>query len=262
METTSRMPAAFVGHGAPTVALDPDKGAAWRAWGEALPRPRGVLAVSAHWYEPRLATGTERTAPLIYDFSGFPDALYRVQYAAPGAPELAVRVHELLRARGVARVEQRGLDHGVWTPLVHMFPDADVPVLQISIPSNASWSELLDLGRALAPLRDEGVLVLGSGNATHNLRRMRPDGTAPEAFASELDAWLAETLPRHDVDGLLEAQTRAPAFRENHPTEEHFVPLLVALGAGGFGDDRDARVTFPVTGFEYGNLSRRAVQIG
>ena len=261
--STSRMPAAFVGHGAPTVALDPDKGAAWRAWGAALPRPSGVLAVSAHWYEPRLVTGTERTVPLIYDFSGFPDALYRVEYAAPGAPTLASRVHELLGSRGVARAEQRGLDHGVWTPLVHMFPDADVPVLQLSIPSNASFADLVALGRSLAPLRDEGVLVLGSGNATHNLRRMRPDGTAPEAFASELDAWLAETLSSRDVDAMIDARTRAPAFRENHPTEEHFVPLLVALGAGGFGEDGEAaRVTFPVTGFEYGNLSRRAVQLG
>lgn len=258
---TARMPVGFVGHGAPLVALDPDKGAAFAAWGAALEKPRAVLAISAHWYAREVALGTETTRPLMYDFGGFPDALYHVAYPAPGAPDVATRVAALLGdAHGLVRHPDRALDHGVWTPLVHMWRAADVPVLQLSLPRHYDASQLYALGAALAPLRDEGVFIMASGNLTHNLRRILPDGAEPEAFARDFDAWIRDVLVSNDHAALLAYRERAPDFAASHPTEEHFVPLLVAAGAAGFGDE-GVRVRFPVEGFEYGNLSRRAVEL-
>jgi 4,5-DOPA dioxygenase extradiol len=251
------MPVLFVGHGAPLLAVDADKGAPLRAWGASLPRPAAILALSAHWLSREIHTGAVATRPLIYDFSGFPDALYRLRYASPGAPALADRVSALLGAEGleVAPSPERGLDHGVWVPLLHLFPEAEVPVLQLSIPAPASPAALFALGRALAPLRDEGVLIMGSGNVTHNLGRLGPDG-APPAWALDFDAWVARTLDTWDVDALLDYPRSAPSLRLAHPSEEHFVPLLIAAGAAG---DKP-RVRYPVLGFEYGSLSRRSVQ--
>lgn len=258
-----RMPAVFFGHGAPTRVLDAQAGHDFIQWGKVLPRPRAVLVVSAHWESGAVQIGTTTTRELIYDFYGFPDEMYRVRYDAPVAADLAPRVQALLRAMpqvgpsGVTRADSRGWDHGVWTALMPLFPQADVPVLQISLPS---WSAdaLLRLGRELAPLRDEGVLILASGNATHNLGRVDFQGrTPPPSWAVEFDTWLAETSARRDWDTLADAPNKAPAFRTNHPSVEHWTPILVAAGAGG-----DAPVTFPVTGWEFGSLSRRSLQLG
>lgn len=247
-------PTGFVSHGAPTLALDAAKGAPLRAWGEALGRPSAVLCVSAHWETDRPTLGATETLPLIYDFGGFDRALYEVSYPAPGAPELAERVAELV---DVDRAPRRGWDHGVWTPLVWMWPGADVPVLQLSLP-RASPAELVALGAALRPLRADGVFILGSGSMTHNLGRMSRDGFPPAQWAEAFDAWIAEVLgDRRDAE-LLDYERTAPRFRTAHPTDEHWTPLLVALGAA----DPDAPATFPVTGWEYGNLSRRCVQLG
>jgi 4,5-DOPA dioxygenase extradiol len=191
----------------------------------------------------------------VYDFSGFPDELYRVRYPAPPAPEVALRVESL--AGPVARSD-RGLDHGVWTPLVHLFPRADVPVLQLSMPRSATSSWLFDLGRRLAPLRDEDVLLLASGNLVHNLSRASWGEPAPTPpWAEAFDSWIRGVLERRDLDALLDYERRSPDVEEAHPTREHFRPLLVAAGAGA-----EDGVTFPVTGWEMGSISRRSAQFG
>ncbi|MCB9727682.1 MAG: dioxygenase [Deltaproteobacteria bacterium] len=254
----SRTPAIFVGHGAPTIALDADKGAPLARLAGSFDRPDAILVVSAHWTAPRATLGAVETLPLIYDFQGFPEALSRVRWPAPGAPELAGRVRELLGG-DADEASGRGLDHGVWTPLVWMYPNADVPVLQLAMPAGASYAELYALGQRLAPLRDERVLIVGSGNLTHNLRRVDfSEREPPPAWAADFDAWAADVLTRWDVEALLDAPARAPEFRTNHPTDEHLRPLLVVAGAAGHGRPE---VSFPVTGFEFGSLSRRAVRL-
>ena len=255
--TTATLPTLFIGHGAPTLALDAHKGADFRRWGEALGRPRALLVVSAHWERAPVSIGTVDKRALMYDFGGFPRPLYEVQYDAPGAPDLADRVAALIGPE-LRRDPERPLDHGVWVPLVHLYPAADVPVLQLSLPSRWPAERLYQLGRALAPLRREGVLIVGSGNVTHNLRALAPEGSPPAGWAVEHDQWVAEVLSAGDVDALLAYRERAPALRQNHPTEEHLLPLLVAAGAwAGEGGAR-----FPITGWEHGNLSRRSAQLG
>ncbi len=251
-----RAPSSYVGHGSPMTALDREKGAPLVRWGEAVARPDAILVVSAHYERAPVTIGATRTRPLVYDFRGFPRELYQVRYPAPGAPALAKDVAKRLAPLGTVYEDPtRGLDHGAWVPLRWMAPQADVPVLLLSLPSHdpkALWR----IGRALRPLRDEGVWFLGSGNLTHNLRQIDPRPDAPVvAWASEFDAWATEALRRRDVDALLDWERRAPAARTNHPTVEHLVPLLLAVAAS-FDDDV---VRFPVTGFEHGSLSRRSV---
>lgn len=257
--TPTAQPVGFVAHGAPLLALDAEKGAPLGAWGRGMPRPRAILAVSAHWEAAPPALGPTRPVPLIYDFRGFPEALYRVQYAAPVAPELAERVTALLGGPAAVRVmPERGLDHGTWVPLKWMYPEADVPVLQLSLPTEDP-AALIALGRRLAPLRAEGVLVLGSGNITHNLRRVDWQNGPPPDWATDFDSWTADVLTRFDLDALAQYRTRAPGVELALPTHEHFTPLLVAAGAASEGAHG---VGFPVDGFEYGSLSRRSVRLG
>jgi 4,5-DOPA dioxygenase extradiol len=251
------MPVLFQAHGAPPL-LDDD---AWigelAAWGKALPRPSAIVVVSAHWEARPLAIGAIRPVPLIYDFYGFPERFYRLQYPAPGAPGVAQRIRELLAAANLAFVDDpdRGLDHGSYIPLMCMYPQADVPVLQISLPSEQP-AELFAVGRALAPLRREGVLLIGSGFLTHNLRALSLRQTP--AWASDFDAWSADVLVRRDVDALLDYRQRAPGVRESLPTHEHFVPVIVAAGAAG-----DSPVQFPIAGFWFGGaMTRRSAQFG
>ena len=255
-----RMPAVFLAHGSPLLLDDARWVGELRAWARALPRPRAVLMISAHWLDRPVTVGATTTAPLVYDFHGFEARHYAVKYPAPGAPDLARRVRELLSAAGpVADDPARGLDHGAYVPLVAMYPDADVPVLQMSIPTMEP-APLVELGRRLAPLRDEGVLVVGSGFLTHNLAAFEPDADArPPAWASEFDAWAGDSLARRDADALVAYRERAPGVRMALPTHEHFVPVLVALGASvGVSED----VGFPVTGFTYGSFTKRSVQFG
>ncbi len=256
---TPRLPVAFVGHGSPMTALDPAKGGEWQRWGQSLGRPTSILVVSAHWEAAPATIGATRSVPLVYDFSGFPRALYAVTYAAPGAPALAQRVRGLLQPLGGAReAPTRGLDHGAWVPLVWMARGADVPVLQLSLPTQ-DGPALVRLGQALAPLRAEGVLILASGNLTHNLRAIDGRAGAPTpSWAHDHDAWLADALARRDVDALADFRRRAPALRQNHPTLEHLTPLLVAVGAASTAWSGSS---FPLTGFEAGSLSRRCVTL-
>ena len=257
------MPVGFVGHGAPTLAFDQDKGADLLGWARTMPRPSAILVISAHWQTAGPALGSTQRRPLIYDFSGFPRRLYEVEYRSPGAPDLAAQVTSLLAGLApVERSEGRGLDHGVWVPLLHLQPKADVPVLQLSLPR---WSpkQLFDLGRRLAPLRSEGVLILGSGNLTHNLR-MLGVGDSPQTptWARDFDAWIAHTLDERKIDQLLSYRSQAPSLSMAHPTEEHFQPLLVAAGAATGMGSAWSPPTYPVTGFEYAHISRRCVRFG
>ena len=252
------MPVLFVSHGAPTVAVDPVWGDQLAQWGRALPRPAAYVVVSAHWRHREAMTGVEERAPLVYDFSGFPAALHAVQYPAPGSAEVAARVRALT---GGGAQPDRGLDHGVWVPLVHLAPAADVPVVQCALPwrDPAQWWEL---GRALAPLRDEGVIVIGSGGIVHNLGRLAWHGTADtEPWAVEFDAWITHALEDGRLDDIRLVHERAPHLREAHPVPDHLAPLVVAVAAGSAGATLPA-VTFPITGFDMGNLGMRSIQIG
>jgi 4,5-DOPA dioxygenase extradiol len=256
----ARMPVVFLAHGSPMLLDDAGWVAELGAWARAMPRPSAILMISAHWVDAPLTLGATDPVPLVYDFYNFPERFYSVTYPAPGAPALARRVQELVGAtRTVATAPKRGLDHGAYVPLLCMYPEADIPVLQMSLPTMEP-APLLELGRALAPLRDEGVLIVGSGFLTHNLRDFRraPMPTPP-AWASEFDAWCADVLARRDVDALLDYDARAPGARHALPTHEHFVPVLAAMGAS---IDLSEPVKFPIAGFTYGSFTRRSVQYG
>ena len=252
-----RMPAIYLSHGAPPLADDAIWPGQLADWAAKLPRPASVLMVSAHWEAAPLALGATSTVPLVYDFWGFPEKYYTVRYPAPGAPELAGDVRKLLRAAGtpVEDIPDRGLDHGAYVPLVEMYPDADVPVLQVSMPT-LDPEGLYQIGRKLAPLRDQGVLIVGSGFFTHNLRAMSLDGQVSPVM-SEFDHWGQEALAHGDLDSLLDFQHKAPAARQAHPRTEHFAPLFVTLGAAD-GDLTAARSV--IDGFWLG-LAKRSIQV-
>ena len=260
--TAPRMPVLFVGHGNPMNAVEDNVWSrGFRDLGQALPRPKAILAVSAHWYvEGTFATANERPET-IHDFGGFPDALYRIEYPAPGDPALAGRVVGLVGQSRAAISTDWGLDHGTWSVLVHLRPAADVPVVQLSIDGRLAPAEHLAIGRALAPLRDEGVLVLASGNLVHNLRHAfgawhRGETRTPE-WAREFDLSVAGALERHDADGLVRALA-TDAGRLAHPTPDHYLPLLYAAGASGNHDP----IRFPIEGFDMASLSMRSVIFG
>jgi 4,5-DOPA dioxygenase extradiol len=257
----ARMPALYLSHGAPPLADDTTWTRELAAWSAELPRPEAVLVVSAHWEEAPLAIGATTTVPLYYDFWGFPQRYYEVTYPAPGAPALAASVRALLRGPGtpVQDVPDRGLDHGAYVPLKEMYPDADVPVLQISMPT-LDPRGLLEVGRKLAPLRDQGVLILGSGFTTHNLREVnmsRPADHTPPAWSVEFDDWTNRAIADGDIDALLDFQHAAPAARLAHPRTEHFAPLFVTLGAA-LESPADAKAV--IKGYWYG-LSKRSFEL-
>ena len=256
-----KTPAIFVAHGAPPLLDDRRWMSELNAWAHALPTPKAVLILSAHWEERPITLGATTTVPLVYDFYGFPKRYYEQRYPAPGAPGLAERIHKTLEpVERVVDEPTRGLDHGAYVPLVAMYPQADVPTLQASLPS-MDPTELFALGRKLAPLRDEGVLIVGSGFRTHNLRAMDfSPGSQTPAWASEFDEWAKGAHERKDVDALLDYRRRAPGARLALPTSEHFVPVLVALGAAA--DEPAAAVQFPIEGFWGGSATRRSVQFG
>ncbi len=254
-----RLPSVFVSHGSPTLALDPGStGPALARLAASLPRPAAVLVASAHWETRQpMVSGVSRPET-IHDFGGFPQPLFEIQYSAPGAPAVAARARELLAASGfdAAPDPERGLDHGAWVPLRFMYPHADVPVAQVSIQPGRDAAHHHRLGAALAPLADEGVLILGSGSATHNLRevqwRARENENVP-AWVQAFRAWLVDALARRDLEALLDYRARAPHAVRNHPTDEHLLPLYVALGAGGREPKVDHvhdDVTFGVLGMD------------
>ncbi|MFJ8542778.1 dioxygenase [Streptomyces sp. NPDC093586] len=258
-DVQERMPALYLSHGAPPLADDPVWPGELAAWAAGLPRPKAILVVSAHWEEAPLALGATRTVPLVHDFWGFPEHYYRVRYEAPGAPALADSVRKLLRAPGtpVQDVPGRGLDHGAYVPLVEMYPDADVPVLQVSMPT-LDPARLMEIGRRLAPLRDEGVLIIGSGFFTHNLAALRQSGVP--AWSAEFDDWGRRALEAGDADALLDFTRKSPAGLLAHPRTEHFAPLFVAMGAADAAGEPDLGRSV-IEGFWMG-LAKRSVQFG
>lgn len=229
-------PALFVSHGPPSLAImDCPVRRFLEAYGRELGRPEAILVVSAHWETPAPRVSTAPAPATIHDFYGFPDALYRITYRAPGAPELAERAAALLEAAGLTAATdgERGLDHGAWTPLMLLYPEADVPATQLSIQTPLGPRHHQRLGEALRPLRDEGVLILGSGNVTHNLAWVQPRAPAAPALdkVGAFADWLATAVAEDRRDALLDYRRRAPFAAENHPSEDHFLPFFAALGA-------------------------------
>lgn len=255
------MPVAFVGHGSPMNAIEDNVWSrAFRDLASRLPRPSAVLAVSAHWYTRGTAVTANERPPTIHDFGGFPEPLYQVQYPAKGDPVLAERVVDLIGSDVASTSLDWGLDHGTWSVLLHVWPTADIPVLQLSIDGRVPASRHVEIGRSLSPLRDEDVLIVGSGNIVHNLGdafgRMRSGDVTTPAWASDFDGAVVRGLEAHDTAALAKL-IESPAGRKAHPTPEHYLPLLYAAGAGG-----DDPVSFPITGFDLGSLSMRAVIFG
>lgn len=257
----SRMPSLFVSHGAPTFAVEPGQaGPLLAQLGRDMRRPEAVLVLSPHWITRGVRVATTSKPETIHDFGGFPEELYRIQYPAPGSTETAMRALELLAADGwdAAPDNERGLDHGAWVPVRHLYPDADVPVFQVSMPHTLDGAGAVKLGRTLAPLADEGVLIVGSGSITHNLREIF--GGTPEAspnYSHEFVTWARNAVKTHNGDALANWQG-APHARRAHPTAEHYLPLPFAFGAS----DPKAPVTVIDGGMTFGVLAMDAYLFG
>jgi 4,5-DOPA dioxygenase extradiol len=230
-----RLPALFVSHGSPMFAVEPGlAGPQLARLGSTLPRPRAVLVLSPHWMTPGVRVTGSSTPETIHDFGGFPPELYQIQYPAPGAPDVADRAVDLLRGQGwdAAVDAQRGLDHGAWVPVRHLYPPADVPVVQVSMPRDLDAAGAVRLGRSLAPLAEEGVLVVGSGSITHNLFEVfRAPGPVESGYAKEFVDWARAAVTRHDEQALVDYLGTAPHAKRAHPTSEHYLPLPFAFGA-------------------------------
>lgn len=253
------LPALYLSHGAPPLFDD----ALWLSqlfqWAQSMPKPRSVLIVSAHWETAPLSLSAPAAhTPLVYDFGGFHPRYYTMRYETPDAGELAHQVAAAMPDREpVHQHPSRGLDHGAWVPLMAMYPLADVPVLQLSMPTHDP-ARLLDIGRRLRPLRDDGVLVIGSGFMTHGLPFLTREmlaGAVP-VWSSDFDAWVADALARGDVDELAAYRTRAPGMPYAHPTADHYIPLFIALGAGARPDEP---VRTAIDGYMMG-FSKRSFQ--
>jgi len=236
----TKAPVFFISHGAPTFAMEPGLlGPQLQVLGRTLAGVKAVLVVSPHWQTRDVKVMTTQKPETVHDFGGFPSALYDMRYPAPGQPEFANAAARLLTAAGFTTGfdAHRGLDHGAWVPLGHLLPGAPVPVFQVSMPATLTTAQAVDMGRALAPLRAQGVVIVGSGSMTHNLYEFRQSGTQPEPYAQEFAAWVRTAVLAHAVQPLINYRVEAPHAVRAHPTEEHFLPLLVALGAQQDGDD-------------------------
>lgn len=236
-----RMPALFVSHGAPDIAVkDSPAHRFLKGYGAELARPTAILIVSAHWETTRPTVATAAAPQTIYDFGNFDPRLRQIRYAATGAPDISRRAAALLAQHGLTADEDahRGYDHGVWTPLHLLYPSADIPVAQVSIQPHLNPAHHLRIGQALAPLRDDGVLVIGSGAMTHNLRAFfgQTANAEPPVWVSQFTDWMHDRLVAHDTAALVDYRIQAPFGVENHPEDEHILPLFVALGAAGVTD--------------------------
>lgn len=254
-----RMPTLFVAHGTPMNAIEPNPYRdIWRGLGTAMPRPRAVLVISAHWYTRGTAVTAMAKPRTIHDFGGFPPALFAVQYPALGDPPLAARVRELLAPRSVHLDDGWGFDHGTWSVLMHMYPAADVPIVQLSIDATQPGAYHYDIGRALAPLRDAGVLILGSGNVVHNLRLMRREDAAPFDWASRFEARVKAAVVARDHAPLVDYERLDADGARSIPTPDHYLPLLYVLGAQA----PDETTSFPSEGITMSSLSMLSVAFG
>jgi 4,5-DOPA dioxygenase extradiol len=259
---STRMPAIFFGHGNPMNAIQRNEYTeAWSAIGAAIPRPKAVLAVSAHWYHPGTAVTAMEHPRTIHDFGGFPPQLYEVRYPAAGSPELARRVQELAMPIVVRSDDANwGLDHGTWSVLCHVFPEADVPVIQLSIDETMPPHYHYEFAKHLAPLRDEGVLIVGSGNVVHNLHSYSwgRHTTEPLSWAARFEERVRQLLLDGDDDAIVAYETIGAEAALAAPTPEHYLPLVYVIALRGPED----HVTFPVEGFDGGSVSMLAVQVG
>jgi len=255
------MPVIFFGHGNPMNALEKNEYTErWRSIGSALPKPKGILAISAHWYVPFTAVTADRQPRTIHDFGGFPRELYHVHYPAPGSPELAGRVQNLLEPLSVKSDQDWGLDHGTWSVLVHVFPDADIPVIQLSIDLSKPAEFHYQSGKKLLPLREEDILILGSGNVVHNLHAYAwgKKDVEPYDWAQRFEKRVRDALLSGDERSLVEYRQMGDDAQLAIPTPDHYLPLLYILGAGRENEP----VSFPVEGVEGGSISMLAVRIG
>jgi 4,5-DOPA dioxygenase extradiol len=255
------MPAVFVGHGNPLNALAQNAWTAqWQALARALPRPRAILCISAHWYLPATRVMADAQPRTLHDFGGFPRELFEVQYPAPGDPALAQRVAQLLAPLPVAQDHSWGLDHGAWSVLVHLFPEADIPVIQLSLDDTRDAAWHFTLAQHLAPLRDEGVLILGSGNLVHNLHAYGWGRHVPEPYdwAQRFEDFARAQMQEKKFDALVSYEALGQDAKLSVPTPEHYLPLLYVLAQCGEAD----AVSFPVEGVDGGSISMLAVQVG
>jgi 4,5-DOPA dioxygenase extradiol len=256
-----KAPVLFVSHGAPTFAVQPGLlGPALVRLGEQLTEVRAVAVVSAHWQTPGIQVMRTAAPETLHDFGGFPPELYRLQYRSPGAPQVAEEVARVLQVSGytVSFDDERGLDHGVWVPLRYLIAKANIPVLQVSLPYDLSAEGAVLLGNALAPLRERGVMIMGSGSLTHNLYEIGSTAADDVAFAQSFADWVRRHVERRDIAALADYRRRAPTAERAHPTEEHFLPLLVAMGAS---DAADALQVID-GGMTYGILSMESYAFG
>lgn len=227
-------PTLFISHGAPTFAIEPGRlGPRLQALGKQLSGVNAVLVVSPHWQTRDTRVMSTAAPETVHDFGGFPSALYDLQYPAAGHPQYAAQAGRLLADAGFAggMDDRRGLDHGAWVPMRHLLPGAEVPVFQVSMPHGLDTASAFRLGQALAPLRESGVMIVGSGSMTHNLYEFRQSGSAAAGYATEFTQWIRQAVTSNDIERLLNYRQLAPHAERAHPTEEHFLPLLVALGA-------------------------------
>jgi 4,5-DOPA dioxygenase extradiol len=256
-----RMPAIFFGHGNPMNALLKNEyTSAWVTVGRSIPRPRAILSVSAHWFVPVTAATAMKSPPTIHDFGGFPRQLYEMQYPAPGSPGLANRVRQLLAPLQVILDESWGLDHGTWSVLCHVFPSAEIPVIQLSIDETQAPAYHYDIGKKLRTLRDEGILVMGSGDIVHNLHTYAWGNhpTEPYEWAVRFEARARELIVSGEHTPLIDYESGGEDAALSVPTPEHYLPLLYVLGTAFEGE----RITFPVQGVDGGSVSMLAVQLG
>lgn len=232
----TQAPVFFISHGAPTFAIEPGLlGPRLRELGKQLSGINAVLVVSPHWQTSELTVMTTTQPETVHDFGGFPSALYALRYPTSGHPEYALEAARLLSEAGhhTTLDERRGLDHGAWVPLMHLLPNADVPVFQVSMPRSLTTAQALRLGQVLAPLRAKGVMIMASGSMTHNLYEIRPPTAQAEPYAQEFAAWVNAAVLANGETALVNYRELAPHAARAHPTEEHFLPLLAALGARG-----------------------------
>jgi 4,5-DOPA dioxygenase extradiol len=258
---TTLMPAIFIGHGNPMNAISKNIFTeSWASIGKSIPRPRAVLSVSAHWYVPYCAVTTQSAPKTIHDFGGFPSKLYEVNYPAPGSPDLAIQVQQLLSPVSVILDESWGLDHGTWSVLTHIFPDADIPVVQLSIDERQPPAFHYELGKRLEALRKEGVLILGSGNLVHNLHSYAwgQGSVQPFDWAIRFESRIRQLLSSGNDEQIIEYQKLGHDARLAVPTPDHYLPMLYVIGLRSEQD----KISFPVEGVDGGSISMLAIQVG
>ena len=262
-----RTPVLFVSHGSPMFALDPGTtGPALSAWVQAhapAPTLQGIVIMSPHWMTRGIGVMSTPEPETWHDFGGFPEALYQLQYPAKGDPELARRVLALLQAADLPCGEdpERPYDHGAWIPMRQMYPQADVPVVQLSLPAHVPTSVIYAMGQALAPLREQGILLIGSGGMTHNLRELRREAGPTEPYVTAFCGWVESTLQSRDLSAMLDYRARAPGAARAHPSDEHFLPIYFALGAAGWGPGSEVLPHYISREVIYGSLSMDAFSL-